>query len=1430
MLEPWAVSRESKLTCLLLGEEPLLTRCGDVLRERGHLIQAVVTTSAFVRRWCEDLGLRVLARDEYARFISESPVDVLLSITHPNLIAPEVIASARVAALNYHDGPLPRYAGMNGSAWALLNGESRHAIVWHHLDKGLDTGNIVEWRDVELEPRETSLSLNMKNAVLALDSFRSLLARLESGDLRGEPQRTDVERSVFSRHDRPAALTTLDFSLPARAADCLVRACDFGHYPNRFGLAKIVHGESAVIVREARPVEGAGEPSMVLRIDDDAMDVACGEGVLRLRRFSTLFGEPLSASQAAAALGVRPSIKLEDATRKAREAVSRSVAEAEPFFVKTLSVRLPLSLPFEIQESDGPLRVAVVAPPAFAARFGDLAADAAITAFALVLSTLCREDEFDLACVDCASESLGALSPLFFPAVPLRLSLEAGATFDAAARAAQRARQVLAKRGPFLRDLIARHPALADQPALLKGELSQAAVVIGSGAAPPGARLTLRWEAGTATLASSGGIPESRLRSVAQHLSCVIAQVSERPVMGISEIDLLEPGELFRQVFAWNATLRAFSDDLCIHQLFEEQVTARPDAVALVFEDRTMTFAEVERAANRIANALALRGVGPGSYVGISLERSFELVLALLGVAKSGAAYVPLDASYPADRVEFMLRDAGCAVLVTSSDRAPAFPEQRALLVDGAEVRGASDARPARAARPTDVCYVIYTSGSTGQPKGVVLTHSAVLNTLEWVNRTFAVTPNDRLLFVTSPSFDLSVYDVFGALGAGASVEIASAALLADPTRLVEKLAGPGLTIWDSAPAALARLVSFFPERAPSSSLRLVMLSGDWIPLSLPPVLERTFAGVEVESLGGATEAAIWSNHFPVRELDPAWTSVPYGRPIQNARYYVLDRRLRPVPVGVAGDLYIGGACLAKGYLNRPELTAERFLADPFIAGERIYKTGDLARYFKDGTLEFLGRADFQVKIRGFRVELGEVEHALAALPGVRDAICSAYVDASGSKSLAAYVVARKGCELDEQRMKDTLARSLPDFMVPSHVVVLSAFPVTPNGKVDRKALPSPAARAVTTPYVAPRSDLERSLVALWEELLERKPIGISDDFFALGGHSLLAVMLVTRLKGALGLDVPLSRVLEHPNIAAFAASIADQHAAPQRRTRHLLALHAQGSRPPLVLVAGVGGFAFTYRNFPKLLGADQPVLTFTSVGAEDKGELTEHTIEQMAQIYEEELLEAAPEGSLVIGGFSFGALPAFELASRLIQRGRDVPLIVSFDGFAPGYPRVLPLKQRVVAHVREFIGRDRAGKYAYLRDRAARVQKRAYQLIGRAEALAPRIPFADQEMTERMRKLWVLHMRARERYAPTARLPCDLLLLKAAVPFRWVATEMDDPNYGWRSFVSGNISAVTVPGDHTQFFSNETQPMIAAAVAQHIARYSGSARASRTG
>jgi amino acid adenylation domain-containing protein len=870
--------------------------------------------------------------------------------------------------------------------------------------------------------------------------------------------------------------------------------------------------------------------------------------------------------------------------------------------------------------------------------------------------------------------------------------------------------------------------------------------------------------------------------------------------MRVGDVEVLTPVQANAIVHGQNSTSWPVAGNRLIHELFEAQVDLRGTATACEADGQHHSYADIEARANRLAHALRARGVGPGSFVGVCLGRGAGLVAALLGIAKSGAAYVPLDEDYPPGRMTFMLSDAAVAVLVTEARFAGLWPGE-VLLHDSAEVANASPERPVRVAAASDVCYAIYTSGSTGNPKGVVMTHHAVVNTLDWVSRTFEVGPADRALFVTSPGFDLSVYDVFGALGAGATLVVASSICLQEPRLLLRHLLENRISIWNSAPAALQRLAALFPRQV-SNDLRLVLLSGDWISVGLPDLIRSTFPLARVISLGGATEAAIWSNWYAVKAVDPHWHSIPYGRPIQNTQYYVLDGRLKPVPTNVAGDLYISGVNLAKGYLNRPELTAERFVANPFLSGARMYATGDRARYLPDGELELLGRADLQVKIRGYRIELGEIEATLLTVTGIREAVCSVLTDASGAQVLVAYLTLGGLGAPETALIQEQLRKTLPAYMVPSRFVILAELPLSVSGKVERKALPTEFDEPVNTERVLPRSDAEVRMAKIWKYLLKSRDIGVTDNFFALGGDSLLAVALVVEIQREFAIEMPLAHILEHPTLGELTASLHSR----VDRGHHLSTLNPGGSGPPFILFCGSGGFGFIYNELARWLGKSQVVHVIHAVGADNDEERVDHSIGELAAIYMPQIVAAFPTGPLFIGGYSFGALVAYEVASRFELAGRKVELLVSFDGLAPGHPFRQPFKAQLARHIGLWRGLDTAGRRDYLKARLTNLRNRFWKAKAQPEPWVDRL---DADLQKRLDKVRAGVWGSRNKYKPQRQLRCDFLLLKAESPPDWPGWQTDT-FYGWGSYVAGPINTVTVPGTHLELFTSQNCSVMA--------------------
>ncbi|MET7394188.1 amino acid adenylation domain-containing protein [Dactylosporangium sp. NPDC005572] len=605
----------------------------------------------------------------------------------------------------------------------------------------------------------------------------------------------------------------------------------------------------------------------------------------------------------------------------------------------------------------------------------------------------------------------------------------------------------------------------------------------------------------------------------------------------VGDLELLTPQERDLVVGAWNRTEERFPADMTAHGLFEAWADRQPDAPAVICGDVTVSYAELDARANQLGHVLLARGCGRHDRVGVCLERGVDLVVAQLAIAKIGAGYVPLDPRYPADRLRWMLADSGARIVVGG---AAGFATDELTVLDAGAGDGSPTTRPDRAVRPTDLLYLIYTSGSTGRPKGVLLDHRGRINNFTDFNRRFDVGPADRVFGVSALAFDMSAYDVFGTLMAGAAVVFPQPRDERSPDRWIETIERERVTVWHSVPALFGLLVEEAEARDGARlPIRLVLLGGDWIPLSLPQrAARRLRADAQLVSMGGATEVSMDSTIYRIDRVDPRWRSIPYGAPMANQTAYVLDPALRPLPVGVAGELYLGGAGVGWGYHHRPSLTAERFVPDPFsdVAGTRLYRTGDRARWMPDGNLELLGRIDFQIKINGYRVETGEVEAALRDLLGGGSGLVTAHGARDGVKTLVAYLVTPPGTRSpDDEALKRALAARLPEHMVPGAFVRLETFPLTPNGKIDRKALPvptvaAPAGRAAAT-------DTERRLVTLWRDVLQTDDVPVDAGFFSLGGNSIGVIRMASAARRG-GLPVTPRMVFAHQTIEALAKAL----------------------------------------------------------------------------------------------------------------------------------------------------------------------------------------------------------------------------------------------------------------------------------------------------
>jgi amino acid adenylation domain-containing protein len=632
------------------------------------------------------------------------------------------------------------------------------------------------------------------------------------------------------------------------------------------------------------------------------------------------------------------------------------------------------------------------------------------------------------------------------------------------------------------------------------------------------------------------------------HFEVFVAAAVADPDLSLSKIELLTPAEREQLLVTWNRTAAPYPSDASISTLFEDQADRTPAAVAVIGSEESLTYLELERRANQLARYLQTLGVGLETLVGICLERSTLSFVALLGVLKAGGAFVPLDPTYPPERLAFMMTDSCAPVLLTDRQHAPEAmaPGVRVVFLDAdwPTIASESDARLGTAGGGDSLAYVIYTSGSTGTPKGVLGTHRGAVNRFYWMWRTYPFRSGERCCQKTSASFVDSIWETFGPLLGGVPTVVIPDPVVREPRRLIQMLADHRVTRIVLVPALVRAMLEAEPELgARLPHLRLWVSSGEALSRDLARRFRESAPGAVLLNLYGSSEGAGDSTFHEVRDADAAG-SVPIGRPIDNTEIYILDGQQQPVPTGVPGEIYIGGHGLARGYLNRPELTAEKFVANPFSdeVGARMYRTGDRARYRNDGTIEHLGRLDSQVQIRGFRIELSEIESVLAAHPDVGRAIAVAREDDRGDRRLVGYVVPKNGTRPTD--LLDSVRRSLPGYMVPSTIVFVEALPLTPSGKVDRQALPAPeqARRGVAE---RPRTATEATLAAMWRALLGVPEVGVHDDFFDLGGHSLLAAQLVAQIETAFRTTLPVRRLFEAPTVARLAALIEASPLAP---------------------------------------------------------------------------------------------------------------------------------------------------------------------------------------------------------------------------------------------------------------------------------------------
>jgi amino acid adenylation domain-containing protein len=1390
-------------TCFVVGNGAIALKCLEVLLQSNWTVSGVYSEDGSLQAWAN--SPHAASRQAFAELLSNSDYDYLFSINNNWILPPELIVRAKQATINYHNSLLPKYAGLHAPTWALLHGETEHGISWHEVVTEIDAGQILKQIRLPIQPDDTALSLNARCFEAAIAGFSELVAELTANTVKPVMQNVS-ERSYFGRYQRPSAAGLLAFEQDAATLYNLVRGLDFGPTPNPLGLPKlwlpagvVAVGSSGSVCLLDPPLKA--QPGEVLGLDDETgLWIAALNGSLRFSCLTSLTGEPLTAKQLSCDYGVRVGDILPSLSPEMRQAITeqnRAICRYEQQWVEHLAQLTPFVHPY----LDNFVAKTSTAEPSETRELQrypistSLDANSQLAAFAAYCVRLSSEPVFDLAL---QTEVQRSLAPeLFAQQVPIRIVATPLLSFAQFQQQFQAVVEQANRCQSYALDVAARYPDLR--------HVSQPTVTLVLAPTPADLavagfdsllNLVAYTDGSLPELVHRGSLLDADSQSMVHQLETLIAACKHNPQQSLHTLPLLSTVEQQQMLVEWNATTKPYPNRL-VHQLVTEQAARTPDAPAIRFQQTRLSYRELDQRSNQLAHWLQQQGIQPNDRVGVCLPRSVELVIALLGILKAGATYVPIDPTYPAERIAYLLSDSNpkAVISLSSQNFLPAVlpPTIAALYLDQQAVKIAEmPTIPVVLETTPNLAYLIYTSGSTGKPKGVEISHRALVNHSWAMANLYRLGTQDRVLQSASISFDIAAEQIYPALFRGAEVILRPDDLLESFYRFSAFVTAEAVTVlilptafWHEWVAELVSRTEVVP-----ASLRAVAVGTESVQAHRLSQWQTLSGGRVAFFQGyGPTEATITCTVYRHPDQFGNYqaahlTEIPIGRPLPNTEIYILDSQLQPLPVGIVGELYIGGVGLAEGYYQKPQLTSERFISHLFHPGKRLYKTGDLARFQSDGQIIYCGRNDNQIKLRGFRIELGEIEAVMAQFPGVRQAVVQA--DAG---RLLAYVVLEvnlpacqtSSTEFSVASLQSLLRQHLPDYMLPASVTVLDALPLLPNGKVNRRALPQPTPSKLQTAIGDP---VERQLIHIWKSLLGVEPTSVDDNFFELGGSSLTAVRLADRLQTHFRQKLPLAAIFNAPTVAQLAEVIrSDSANAAEWST--LVPIRNEGQRPPLFLFQGVE----IYYPLVAHLAPDQPVYSL-SLEMVDQNELVSGQVEQFAERYLRDLRLVQPQGPYLLGGLSFGGVVALEVAQRLQAEGKTVALLAVFDTAAPGAFIPKPLPQRLLGHLENLL----KYKLVYASKKLTGIGQQIYL------KLTQRFNF-EHSHTEQHLLLEVVYQQLAAQYqfrAYSGRVALFLATDRSAVGGSICdpALNVIDPEFGWGKFVQ-NLAVYHTPGNH---------------------------------
>ncbi|WP_375511203.1 amino acid adenylation domain-containing protein [uncultured Nostoc sp.] len=891
------------------------------------------------------------------------------------------------------------------------------------------------------------------------------------------------------------------------------------------------------------------------------------------------------------------------------------------------------------------------------------------------------------------------------------------------------------------------------------------------------------------------------IKRMVGHFQTLLESIVAYPEQRVRELPLLTEAEQQQLLVEWNNTKADYTEHLCVHQLFEEQVERTPKSIAVVYEQEQLSYGELNARANKVARQLQQLGVERETIVGLYVERSLLTSIGLLGILKAGGAYLPLDPQLPSERLNMMLQDAGVEVILTQQHLASCVSEQVASVVcldrDWEAIAIQSEENLPSTTTVENLVYVIYTSGSTGTPKGVSIEHRQLLNYVYSIVEKLDLTPGCSFATVSILAADLGNTMIFPSLLTGGCLHVISQERVTNPQAWGDYCTYHGIDCLKIVPSHLNVLLSAAQPEKILPQRRLI-LGGEACSWQLVAKIQHYAPKCKIFNHYGPTETTVGVLTYQVEDSEVGVNSqtVPLGRPLANTQIYLLDSHQQPVAVGVPGELCIAGLGLARGYLQKPQQTTAKFIPNPLSSSEgaRLYRTGDLARYLPDGNIEYLGRIDNQIKLRGFRIELGEIEAALSQHPEVRETIVIAREDQPGNKHLVAYIVPNSE-NLAVSVLRDFLQKKLPNYMIPAAFVLLNALPLTPNGKVNRKALPpaNTSSSSLESSFVPPRNTLELQLAQIWSEVLDVHPAGVRDNFFDLGGHSLLAVRVMAKIQQQFGRNLPLATLFQSCTIEKLASilrsSITSQFSSP------LIAIQSAGNRTPFFCIHPVGGNVLCYGDLARHLGFEQPVYGLQSSALNrDFKPLTR--IEDIAAYYIQEVQTIQPQSPYYLGGWSLGGVIAFEMAQQLHSCGHEVALLALIDSYAPIANKHEEIDEAMLTALlaKDFCGLFGKELLVSVDElRQLRLQEQLNYILEQAKMLNILPPEVGLQQMQQLLQVFKVNLNAMSRYTPQP-YPGQVTLFCASEK---AVEAIQDQSQSWSELAAGGIKVHEIKGDH---------------------------------